>query len=186
MERKRHNVAMAGHSEECYRDHRCWQCCQHNSLRMGNICISNHQDYMEYEYVLHSDKARKPERATEGSAAFDVFSPYEVTILPHETVSIPLDVSIKPPQNCYIRTVSRSSLASRHQITCTADVVDPDYTGKIHMIVANLSSEPYYVKCHEKIGAIVFEQHVVPASKKVTSLTATTRGPNGFGSTGSM
>jgi deoxyuridine 5'-triphosphate nucleotidohydrolase len=117
-----------------------------------------------------------------GSTGFDVYSPREVTIHAQKTMKIPLDLSISPPEGTYTRTAARSSLATRHQIICPADVIYPDYTGCIH---TNLSDRDYTVQKHEKIGSPVFKHYCNrPRGKMTKLLKGTQRGSNGFGSSG--
>jgi dUTP pyrophosphatase len=151
------------------------------------VCIqSTTESPSTFQYVLLSRDAKVPERATPGSAGYDVYCPREVTIPAFSTVKIPLDLSITPPLGTYIRTAARSSIATKHQIICPADVVDPDYTGCIHMCLTNLSGEQYTVKKHERVGSIVFERYAVPKGVERNELVGTARGANGFGSTGRM
>lgn len=138
-------------------------------------------------YVLLSDGAKVPKKATSGSAGYDVYSPTESVLPAHSTVKIDLCIAVKPPPGTYLRTSCRSSLAINHNIVCPADVIDPDYTGSIHMCLSNLSSTDYAIKKHERIGSIVFERFAAGIEwTEVASLTETTRGSNGFGSTGKM
>jgi deoxyuridine 5'-triphosphate nucleotidohydrolase len=114
-------------------------------------------DQNTFEFVLLLDGAKVPRKATLGSTGFDVYSPREVTIHAQKTMKVPLDLSISPPEGTYTRTAARSSLATHHQIICPADVIDPNYTGCIHMCLTNLSDRDYTVQKHQKIGSPVFE-----------------------------
>ena len=148
-------------------------------LFMGKSSLSD-----RFSYKLLSPDAVCPTQATPGSAAFDVYSPYELCVDPFTTIRVPLDICIIPPKNCYIRTAGRSSLALNHGIFCPADVIDPDYTGPIHMILSNLSFKQYKISRHERIGGIVFERYAVPVPNRVDGFEVTGRGSRGFGSTG--
>lgn len=137
-----------------------------------------------FQYVLLSEHARVPTRATDGAVGYDVRSPYATYIGPGCTNCIDLHLAIKPPPGMYARTACRSGLASRHSLFCPADVIDPDYTGSIHMCVSNLSSFGYHVEQYEKVGSIVFERYGTPVAEEVDRLEETGRGAKGFGSTG--
>jgi len=135
--------------------------------------------------VLLSEDAKIPKRATNGSAGYDIYSPVECVIPPRTTVKINLGIAVKPPLGCYARTSCRSSLATKHELMCPADVIDPDYTGTIHMCLTNQSSKDYAVSKHERIGSIVFERIALNVEwKTVKSLRKTDRDSKGFGSTG--
>jgi dUTP pyrophosphatase len=151
------------------------------------VCILSTIDSPStFQYVLLSRDAKVPKRATQESAGYDIYSPKVVTIPARSTVKIPLDLSITPPPGTYVRTAARSSMATKHQIICPADVVDPDYTGCIHMCLTNLSEHQYTVQKHERIGSIVFECYATPAGIETFELDSTARGAKGFGSTGRM
>jgi deoxyuridine 5'-triphosphate nucleotidohydrolase len=138
-----------------------------------------------FEFVLLSDDANVPQKAMLGSASFDVYNPREVTIHAQTTVKIPLDLSISPPEGTYTRTAARSSLATCHQIICPADIINPDYTGCIHMCLTNLSDRNYTIQKHKKIGSLVFEHYCNhPRGMMTKSLKWTQRGFNGFSSSG--
>jgi dUTP pyrophosphatase len=139
-----------------------------------------------FRYVLLSPDGKVPVKSTVHSAGYDVFSPFQYTIPAGSTVKIPLDIAIRPPKGTYIRTTSRSSLAIRNQLFCPADVVDPDYTGCIHMCLTNVSLSDYTVQKHERIGSIVFERYLSPVAVQVKALKQTERGNKGFGSTGKL
>jgi len=138
-------------------------------------------------FILQSEDGKIPQRATDGSAGHDIFSPIACIIPPHSTITIDLCIAIRPPLGCYTRTSCRSSLATEHNIMCPADVIDPDYTGSIHMILTNLSCVEYAVKKHERIGSLVFERTALNVEwQMVHSFQTTTRGSQGFGSTGKL
>jgi len=136
-------------------------------------------------YVLVTKDAKVPTRATNGSAGYDVYSPSDVVIKAHTTIRINLGIKIMPPVGHYARTSCRSSFATKHQVLCPADVIDPDYTGCIHMCLTNLSASDFKVNKHDRVGSIVFEKYAADVTwKKVPMLPVTVRGCNGFGSTG--
>ena len=68
-------------------------------------------------------------------------------------------------------------------------VIDADYTGPIMISVWNRSahgSEPIVIQPGERIAQMMFVPIIRPTFQVVTDFTATsTRGPGGFGSTGS-
>jgi dUTP pyrophosphatase len=137
-----------------------------------------------FRCVLLNDDARVPSRGTTCSAGWDVYATVGVTVYPGTTIKVPLGIAIEAPHGTYGRTACRSGLAVRQQIFIAADVIDRDYTGEVHVCLTNVSSEPYLIKKHERIGCIVFERHAETWPKVVDSLPVTLRGGEGFGSTG--
>lgn len=144
----------------------------------------NSTNDISFQYVLLDNGAKCPIRATPRSAGFDVYSPINYNILPHETAKIPLYIAIKPPLGMYVRITSRSGLAVANKVFTCADVVDPDYVGGIHICLFNASNVEYHVYQNDRIGSIVFEKYGVPYGRQVRTLGSTDRGTGGFGSTG--
>jgi dUTP pyrophosphatase len=138
---------------------------------------------LAFEYILMSEHARVPTQATSGSAGFDLYSPCEVTIPPHETVFIDLNIQLKPPFRYYGKVDLRTSMALRG-LSSPAGTIDPDYTGPIHMLIRNHTSEEYHVHKHDRIGQVIFQRICIPVPKEVSSFEPTSRGSNRFGSTG--
>jgi len=65
-----------------------------------------------------------------------------------------------------------------------AGVIDSDYRGELKVLLVNNSNAPFVVQSGEKIAQLIFEHISTPAMIKVETLAHTSRGANGFGSTG--
>lgn len=137
-----------------------------------------------FEYMRFHHDVTCPSRASSRSASYDVHNPIPYTIPANKTARIPLHIAIKPPLGMYIRMTSSSELALTNKIITCADVIDPDYTGGIHVCVINLSEIDYHIKKGEKIASFVFEKYGIPVGREVLSMKRTERGNQGFGSTG--
>lgn len=147
-------------------------------------------DYMvvtmgdHYEYMKINGRAKAPTREHD-AAAIDIYSSENVTIAPRTTSAVRTGLRIKPPIGTYARTVSRSGLALHKQIFVTADCIDPDYRGEVHMLLTNLGNEDFTVEMHSRVGSIVFEKFQAPScGKEVRSMDETKRGAGRFGSSG--
>ncbi len=83
---------------------------------------------------------------------------------------------------------SRSGLAFKHQIeSSNAGVIDHHYTGEIKVLLYNNGTRPYEVKHGDRIAqGIVYELPFCAISEWPFGkpLPSTSRGSNGFGSTG--
>ena len=77
----------------------------------------------------------------------------------------------------------RSSLAKRGLKTA-GGVIDAGYRGEVGVVVWNLSREPQAVKKGERAAQLLVVPIATPAPVESADLGATTRGGNGFGSTG--
>ena len=78
----------------------------------------------------------------------------------------------------------RSGLAIHHHIHVCAGVVDPDYTGSVHVLLLNLSSQDYAIEKNHHITQMILEKVAYPVLCEVPQMLPTERGANGFGSTG--
>lgn len=63
-------------------------------------------------------------------------------------------------------------------------VYDAGYRGEYNTHLVNLSSEPYTVEEGDKVGQLVILPVVIAELERVETLSESTRGENGFGSTG--
>lgn len=141
-------------------------------------------------YIATKDENVKiPVRATSGSAGVDLHANIKSDLLinPGDLVKIPTGLSIALPDSNFVALIfARSGLAVNHGITLSngVGVVDSDYRGEIMVGLCNLSRESYTIKPNERIAQMT----IMPVSNlnflKVSSLDATQRGENGFGSTG--
>ena len=126
-----------------------------------------------YYKRLHED-AQEPTRATIDSAGYDVYAVKDTTIPPLTTVSVCLGIAVTPPIGYYLRITNRSSMALNENVVVNADVVDPDYTGELHVIILN--SHPvyfYHINKGDRIGQIVFTAFVSPKAIETDNLPIT-------------
>lgn len=64
-------------------------------------------------------------------------------------------------------------------------IIDSSYTGQINLILSNISNnERVVIKRGQRIAQLVLVQNATPRLREVVELPTTTRGSNGFGSTG--
>lgn len=121
-----------------------------------------------------------PQRAYANDVGADVHSRETVTVWPGQTVKVPLGIGIELPVGYGGFIFPRSGLSARG-IGCELPPIDPGYTGEIHAIVHNISTEPYQIQQAERIGQLV----IIPiAIADFVTEAAPTRGSAGFGSTG--
>ena len=71
----------------------------------------------------------------------------------------------------------------KRRLHALAGVVDPDYTGNMTMVMHNFGDTVQRFQHGDKIAQLVVEQATTPVLVEVTSLTTTTQGTTGFGST---
>lgn len=144
---------------------------------------------MSIKFILLSENAKLPTRATPCSSGLDLYSP-ETTIIKSKTKKI-IDLEIKCiiPSGYDVQIRSRSGLAYNNSIFVlnSPGTIDQDYTGNIKIILFNLSNEDYIINKHDRIAQMVICPIIMPNIEQVESYTTditNKRKENGFGSTG--
>lgn len=114
------------------------------------------------------------------------------------------DLQVRVPPGCYGRVAPRSGLAAKHFIdvggmyiyavsswkdfltlyTLSAGVIDEDYRGNVGVVLFNHSDVDFEVNEGDRIAQLICEKISYPTLKEVDKLDDTSRGSNGFGSTG--
>ena len=125
-----------------------------------------------------------PTQATSTSVGLDLYSPTNVLIPAHDKVLVDMGVAFQIPMGYYGRIASRSGLAIHHHINVGAGVVDPDYTGSIHVLLMNFSSQDHVIGKNHWIAQMILEKVAYPVICEVSQMLPTERGAEGFGSTG--
>ena len=72
-----------------------------------------------------------PKRATTGSAGYDIFCPYDITIPPKGTVKVPTGIRAILDDDKFLAIYPRSGLGFKYkmQLWNTIPVIDADYSG---------------------------------------------------------
>lgn len=121
---------------------------------------------------------------TEGAGGFDLRASHNESILPGETKPIALGVRVAVPPGHVGLLVVRSSLGKQGMTLANGvGVIDSDYRGELHAVLANLGPERFRIARGDRVAQVV----VVPCVQEaelVEQLDATPRGEGGFGSTG--
>lgn len=144
----------------------------------------NDEDYVKNIY----DKLKLPKRATTGSAGYDFFTPYNITISPNKTVKIPTGIRVEMNNDWVLKLYPRSGLGFkfRMQLNNTVGIIDSDYfysdnEGHIFAKITNDSNENITIDLKQGDG---FMQGIfLPYGLTVDDDAKGVRN-GGFGSTG--
>ena len=125
------------------------------------------------------------------SVSLDVLS-MSITLMPHGRINIPsgIKVDIKDKNTCLL-VANKSGVASKKGLNHLAELIDADYHGEIHINLYNTGSDPVTITTGEKITQLMNIPIIYPVWKEVANsdfesvVSVTTRGSNGFGSSGS-
>jgi dUTP pyrophosphatase len=161
--------------------------------------------------LLHGD-ARAPERATEGSAGYDLFAyltgrrvsysdgasvkeveatageggaPAHFVLQPRTTARIPLGFKARLPVGFEAQIRPRSGSAFKKGLTVpnAPGTVDSDYPDEWMVLIHNVSATPVRIEHGERIAQMVLARFAVLPFERGTVKQSTSRA-GGFGSTG--
>jgi len=81
----------------------------------------------DIEHVYENIKL--PRRATTGSAGYDFFAPFEITLAPGETAKIPTGIRVRIAEGWLLSLYPRSGLGFKYrlQLDNTVGIIDSDY-----------------------------------------------------------
>jgi dUTP pyrophosphatase len=110
----------------------------------------------------------------------------DVVIAPAKRALIPTGWAFAIPPGFEGQVRPRSGLALRHGVTVlnTPGTIDADYRGEVKIVLMNLGDEPFTVRRGDRIAQLVIAPVAKADLRVTTSLDATVRGPDGYGSTG--
>lgn len=136
--------------------------------------------------------AAVPRRATEGSAAYDVYLPSDMIIRPGRQV-LPLDIAIELPYGYEAKIEPRSGFSSKGMENYrgereNADVlvgkIDSDYRGNVGVIVKSNESYPFTLLKGTRIAQMTIYKVEDVEFEEADDLSETDRGIGGYGSSG--
>ena len=138
--------------------------------------------------IINKSSNALPHYETIASAGMDLRAHLEndIVLLPMERVIIPTGLFMELPVGYEAQVRPRSGLAAKHGLTVlnSPGTVDADYRGEIGVILVNLSNTAFTIKNGERIAQMVIAKHDRAEWEEVQSLSDTSRGTGGFGSTG--
>ena len=136
---------------------------------------------------MASDTTILPRRATAGSAGYDFFAPFGITLKTGETVIVPTGVRVKIDEGWVLKIYPRSGLGFKYrvQLDNTVGIVDSDYyysdnEGHIFIKITNDSKEgkTVTIKQGEGFAQGVFVEYGITYDDEVKQIRN-----GGFGST---
>ena len=156
---------------------------------------------------IHPD-ARVPTRSSHLDAGHDLFCLSPVIIPPMGRAQVSTGIAVEIPEGYYGRVAPRSGLAIKNGLDVLGGVIDSGYRGEISVILINLNLPEELFDPRDKGGAVhSYESHfgcrkTIELSRysrvaqliiekcydveweEAVTLSASARGPDGFGSTG--
>lgn len=124
-----------------------------------------------------------PKKSHLPDSGLDCFMPESFELKPLETKTIGLGIGIQVPEGFAGMLVPRSSIAEKGLLIQTS-IIDPDYTGEIHLIITNCSSNNVAIEKNQRVCSLVVYNVLNVRLDVVYDFEQTNRGNNGLGSTG--
>ena len=132
---------------------------------------------------LHPD-AIIPYYPHEGDAGLEIFSVEDLIIKAGERALIPTGLSIELPPGYVSLIWDKSGLASKSGLKTMGGVIEHGYRGEYKIVIFNSSKEDYPIKKGQKIAQLLVQPIMTAEIEEVQELSESSRGADGFGSTG--
>ena len=138
--------------------------------------------------IINQSAHPLPQYETTGSAGMDLRANLAeaLTLHPLERKLVPTGLFIELPAGYEAQIGPRSGLSIKKGLTLvnTPGTVDSDYRGEIKIIMVNLSNETQTIEPGERIAQMVIAKYERIEWQESSTLSLTSRGTGGFGSTG--
>lgn len=129
-----------------------------------------------------------PSRGTNEAAGYDLYADIEneLEIRPHETVKVGTGVCIELEKGKCGLIFARSGIATKQGLrpANAVGLIDSDYRGELIVALHNDTNINQKICPKQRIAQLVIVDCYTPPLEVVDSLSDTTRGDGGFGSTG--
>lgn len=142
--------------------------------------------HLSYSY----DDIKTPVRATTGSSGYDFFAPFDFSLNPGETITIPTGIRMKTDHQIWLLCMPRSGLGFKYrmQLDNTVGNIDSDYwkSDNEGHIMAKITNDSRQDKTLDVKAGMAFMQGVILPYMTVDDDTACGDRNGGFGSTGGI
>ena len=131
-------------------------------------------------------EAKLPTKAHEGDAGWDLYSLYDYTINPHETVKVDTGLNFQLPEGTFGAIYARSGLATKQGLrpaNCVG-ICDAGYRNNYIVPLYNDSDEVQTIHKHDRIAQLIIQPFIQTELTETDTLDKTERGSGGFGSSG--
>lgn len=151
------------------------------SIKVDGKPVSTKGHKIEFGEIKVMDESYVPERATKGSAGYDLRIPCDLVLEPGAMFSVGLGVKLVLPNNWYANLTTRSSLSIKHGVTMLPanSIIDADYRDEIMMCLWNTTNKKVELVKGERIA-----QLVLCSFRTIDVIEPTETRCGGIGSTG--
>ena len=160
--------------------------------KFEKVSFEQFKNSFDSEFTLEEitemyNNLKLPKRATVGSAGYDFFAPFDITLAPGQTIKIPTGIRAKMEVEWVLKLYPRSGLGFKYrlQLNNTVGIIDSDYyyssnEGHIFAKITNDSNENKTVEIKALTGFMqgIFLEYGITYDDEVTEIR-----DGGFGST---
>jgi len=142
--------------------------------------FSNHNAVIQF-----AGDTTAPRKGSAMAAGYDLTADKDYTMGPGDRARIGTGLHLSLPARWFGRIEGRSGLAWTKGIYTFGGIIDSDYRGEIKVILANSDKDnAFHIKKGDRIAQLVIQPHWNGIFEKRATLSPTSRGEAGFGSTG--
>ena len=127
-------------------------------------------------------------RGSEQAAGWDAKArlAHPICLQPMQRMAVPLGIILEMTKGWECQVRPRSGLAIKHGVTVlnSPGTIDADFRGECGAILINLSNEPFVIHPGDRICQLVFATVPNISLEEIAVVNATSRGAQGFGSSG--
>lgn len=138
---------------------------------------------MELKVNKIHPEAKLPKYSHKGDAGLDLFSSVDCVLKRGEVKPVPTGIRMAIPEG-HVGLVWDKSGVSLKGVHRLAGVIDSGYRGEVQVVIANLGGESFEVKKGMKIAQLLVQPVLEVQVVEAEDLEETSRGEDGFGSTG--
>ena len=112
----------------------------------------------------------------------------EITLLPGSRILIPSGIKTCIAPGTMLMAANKSGVSTKKGLVYTAEIVDSDYSGEVHLGIANFTDEPVIIRTGEKIVQFIHTPVILSKPVGITNEQFedyhknSKRGDKGFGS----
>jgi dUTP pyrophosphatase len=131
---------------------------------------------------LHVD-AQAPTRSHQSDAGLDIYAAEAGEIAPQHSKLVGTGIAVAIPDGFFGMIADRSSMAKKGFKTA-GGIIDAQYRGEVKIMLWNISNAPLKFERGDRIAQMILLPCALPRVDVVETLSETTRGIGGFGSSG--
>jgi len=138
---------------------------------------------MELKVKKIQEDAKVPHYSHKGDAGLDLFSSVDSVLNKGEVKPVPTGIQVAIPEG-HVGLVWDKSGISLKGVHRLAGVIDSGYRGEVRVVMVNFGEETFVIKKGMKIAQLLIQPVMDVEVVEADELEETSRGENGFGSTG--